>query len=405
MNLLLGMQQVNRINGEIIKNDTHEIPFFKSFGYTTAVLLSIVAAFFSNLGSNVQKISYHRKYMGRKRKKKLIWVTGLFFMALGAILDFVALGFAPQSVVAPLGSLTLVFNLYLAQFFHHEKVSSSDILATMIIITGCVVCVATSNHNDEISSVHDLLQAFRSERFAWYLLFVAILSCIFLFITLEFKRSENYRSIFDSNQFETIFRYSLPAFSGLIGAQSVLFAKTLDELIISSLSKEGSNTKMTLFNRHNYFYQHTGQLYLLNLSLKSWDALYVIPVFQSNWIIFSVIGGGVFYNEFEDFSAIQVLSFWLGICTTLIGVYLLSKRQDSRESMGFVQAEKPISSIERELEVEGLTQLDDCLVPLSPLTSEISYGSYNSENFSERYKESVEIINTEELSLHLKPCS
>ena len=38
------------------------------------------------------------------------YFAGLAFMIIGALMDFVAFGFAAQSLIAPLGSVTLICN-------------------------------------------------------------------------------------------------------------------------------------------------------------------------------------------------------------------------------------------------------------------------------------------------------
>ncbi len=48
------------------------------------------------------------------------------------------------------------------------------------------------------------------------------------------------------------------------------------------------------------------QIYWLNCGLARWDALNNVPVFQSFWILVSVVGGGVFYSEFSSFTVLQV---------------------------------------------------------------------------------------------------
>ena len=87
------------------------------------------------------------------------WLLGLFGLVLGGIGDFVALGYAPESVVAPLGSLTLVVNAFLSPCMHDEKPSFKTLLCTTIIIIGAAVTVASSPRTDKIErceSVHHL---------------------------------------------------------------------------------------------------------------------------------------------------------------------------------------------------------------------------------------------------------
>jgi len=57
-------------------------------------------------------------------------------MAIGAVLDLVAFGFAAQSLLAPLGGSTIVFNALLSPCFLKEKLFRTDIYATVIILLG-----------------------------------------------------------------------------------------------------------------------------------------------------------------------------------------------------------------------------------------------------------------------------
>ncbi len=52
-----------------------------------------------------------------------VWVLGLALVIFGSAADFAALGFAAQTIVAPLGSLTLVSNVFFAPYFSSERVS------------------------------------------------------------------------------------------------------------------------------------------------------------------------------------------------------------------------------------------------------------------------------------------
>eukprot|EP01083_Nonionella_stella_P127537 386295_1 len=81
----------------------------------------------------------------------LIWLSGLCLQVFGAILDFLALGYAPQSVVAPLGSLTLVVNVFLSPCMHNQKPSFKILLSTTIIIVGAATTVASSPRTDRNS--------------------------------------------------------------------------------------------------------------------------------------------------------------------------------------------------------------------------------------------------------------
>jgi hypothetical protein len=62
------------------------------------------------------------------------WWFGLLLIASGAIGDVIALNFAPQSVIMPIGSGSLVMNLFFANILLHEEVTKKDYAGTAVII-------------------------------------------------------------------------------------------------------------------------------------------------------------------------------------------------------------------------------------------------------------------------------
>ena len=93
------------------------------------VILSIVGSICSNMGVNLQKFSFMREKKQRSHSgkrhyiKQPLWVIGLLLVIAGSILDFVALGFLPQSLATPVGGSTMVANVAFASLFLKEKFS------------------------------------------------------------------------------------------------------------------------------------------------------------------------------------------------------------------------------------------------------------------------------------------
>jgi uncharacterized membrane protein len=74
------------------------------------VCLAIAAAFVNNLGVNLQKLAWTKKQTGTAPEGlyRSFWVLGMIGIVMASFFDFAALAFGPQSVIAPLGSLTMV---------------------------------------------------------------------------------------------------------------------------------------------------------------------------------------------------------------------------------------------------------------------------------------------------------
>merc|ERR1712167_436330 len=54
-------------------------------------------------------------------------------------------------------------------------------------------------------------------------------------------------------------------------------------------------------------------LYRLNEALQRFSALYIIAVMQSMWMTNSIVGGGIFFEEFVHESTGNILLFALGV--------------------------------------------------------------------------------------------
>ncbi|TYZ60112.1 hypothetical protein PybrP1_010635 [[Pythium] brassicae (nom. inval.)] len=118
------------------------------------------------------------------------------------------------------------------------------------------------------------------------------------------------------------------AISGTIGAQSVLLAKCVAEMISSSISGD---------NQFVYFgtYVLIGgmvatlltQTHTLNMATMTGDTMAAYPVFQAFWISMSNISGVVFFQQAHNFTSTQWTMFPSAIAFVLVGIFLISKHQ------------------------------------------------------------------------------
>jgi len=76
-----------------------------------------------------------------------LWWAGQIMMILGEAGNFLAYGFAPASIVSPLGVVALVSNCVIAPFFLKEHFRTRDGIGVIVAITGAIT-VAFSATND-----------------------------------------------------------------------------------------------------------------------------------------------------------------------------------------------------------------------------------------------------------------
>ncbi|KAG7381172.1 NIPA-like protein 3 [Phytophthora boehmeriae] len=341
----------------------------------------IGSAVLSNLGVNVQKLSHVQEderpiFERRTYYTRPMWLVGLILIALGAIGDFEALGFAPQSLVAAVGGgFTVLANVFFAHLWLGQILTRTDVLGTLLIIIG-VVLSTVANEPDQQMSLVELEKQFFQLGFLVYLgVMTAILAGLFgqVEAILRLPRAMNeakYRLL--------PFMYATA--SGIFGSFSVLLAKCASILLILTVSGE---------NQFVYFttYLFMGgmmctlvlQTDLLNRAIMAGDTLSVFPMFQCFWIGSSVVGGVVFYEKYTRFSVFDWICLPIALAFIIAGIYLLAKHgEDDLDNPD--DAEHPTPGHRAHL-----TGHFGALMPLSPQGH--AYRSFSHKSFDDRDNE------------------
>ena len=137
--------------------------------------IALFAAVSSNIGLNLQRLSHlENQYVDPFAKHKRLkpksetagccarprWVLGISLMIVASIADFAALSFAAQSLVASLGSLSLVANALIAPLILREKISSREWKAIGLICVGDACCILFGQHKSEVYTLDGLMELY-----------------------------------------------------------------------------------------------------------------------------------------------------------------------------------------------------------------------------------------------------
>lgn len=77
------------------------------------------------------------------------WWAGIILMILGETGNFLAYGFAPASIVSPLGVVALISNCVIAPCLLKEKFRKRDFWGVLVAIAGAVVVVLSAKSSEE----------------------------------------------------------------------------------------------------------------------------------------------------------------------------------------------------------------------------------------------------------------
>jgi hypothetical protein len=389
-----------------------------------AVLVAATGSFCSTLGMNLQKLTHDRLEKEGNHNanpfKQPVWLMGLFFIVFdAAVLDVVTFGMASASLLAPLASLVLVWNIFLAPLMLGEALDKPGLAATAVIISGTVMASAAAPHVSPVFSPDFLAARFGSPEVVVYLATVAtILASMWYRIDLirrtntttrecvenlldanageklnnaldsvtedsastdgvklridrqgsrnswgtiddagkgssdddtkalgDFteKEAESFEKLeLSNNSFDYKFmRFGCGFLAGLLGGQSVLFAKLVIELLKTSIFGASQNIEYMCFADFKFYiylavlvFVLVTQMNILNVGLKHFDSLVIIPLMITFYNVFGIVGGGIYYQEFNNFTPWQIVLFPCGVLISFSGIYLLATTSGKVKSPG-----------------------------------------------------------------------
>lgn len=308
--------------------------------WVAGFLISLIFSILNSVGINLQKLSMAKNEMAEVKKgtfKQPLWVMGFGLVCLGSLLDFVAFGMAPQTLLAPLAALSLVWNMFIAPIFHKERVTRSNIIATVIIFAGVTLTVIFAGHSTPSYELEDLIRLYEEPVMHVYIFLIVLFLTGLFYFCRYIERTHNY----EGGLFHII---CYGGIAGTFGGQSVLLAKSTVELLKSAIWGQAGGYMFTQFISY-LIIAGLGmclacQVHFLNGGLARFDALVVIPVYQSFWILTSVLGGIMYFEEYTSMTKTQMAMFTLGGLITIFGIiFLLKTRQDGEGGGGELYVE------------------------------------------------------------------
>mmetsp|Transcript_12560 Transcript_12560/g.12184 ORF Transcript_12560/g.12184 Transcript_12560/m.12184 type:complete len:569 (-) Transcript_12560:491-2197(-) len=262
----------------------------------------------------------------RKEKKESccsMRTIGTLVFVFGNLFTFAAFGFGAQSLLASLESVQFVSNVFFAKYVHKEKITLRMALATGSIVVGNILVVVFSKDSSRLFSSRDILYLYRNN--TPYHGYLAAAGSIW--VICHFTYSHYYKvRIFEKRvlwQHSFIEPFTFTISSTIIGTQAVLLSKCMSMLIQLSIA----NTEDE-FSRAPVYVILVCWIILvaywlrrLDVGLSLYPPLFIIPVMQVFFIFFALLCGGIYFEEFEEFTAGMFAGFIVGVILILIGVY------------------------------------------------------------------------------------
>ncbi|KAJ5921302.1 hypothetical protein N7466_009628 [Penicillium verhagenii] len=264
------------------------------------------------------------------------WWAGIILMVLGETGNFMAYGFAPASIVSPLGVVALISNCVIAPCLLKEQFRGRDFWGVLISIAGAVVVVLSAKSSEEKLGPEEIWARITTWEFETYLGLTTGLICVLMWGSYQY------------------------------GPRSILIDVGLVALFggYTALSTKGVSSLLSFTLWHVITYPITYllvfilissalmQIRYINRALQRFDSTQVIPTQFVLFTLSVIIGSAVLYRDFNSMSAVRGGKFVGGCLMTFLGVYFITSgrvrsdgdstfsSEDEEEAIGLLNGER-----------------------------------------------------------------
>ncbi|KAF8984746.1 hypothetical protein BGZ46_007117 [Entomortierella lignicola] len=336
--------------------------------------VSLIASVMNAAGLNLLKLDHVKNSSlspERQRNEcgRPMWHVGLYLYIISQLAgSTVALNFLKTQWVAPLGSISLIFNFVFARVLVGTQITRNDVYGTIVVMGSVVWIVVFGGMNSggdvEDSLTLDDLKALFS-RTVFIIYFSILNAIIFSFLALGMyaywaislddesgQLRKNMKTkltkLLGTNRFarasgltlegdeglaaeardlrlKKVVAMIMSACGGLLASETLLLAKSGVKLITSTLAGQNQFTDyLSYFILFVLVFTAILQVYCLNTGLKLYDSVLVVPTFYGFYTAFGLINSTIYLNQLGSYAAWVLLLVLFGIGVLIYGVKMLS---------------------------------------------------------------------------------
>lgn len=245
-------------------------------------------------------------------------VAGVILNLFVGPMDMVSFTFAPQSLLAPVGTLSLVLNLVAAPRIHGDVVTARDAAATALIVFGTALCVVSGADGGDSEVGKD--PAFGKPTSSVFMCYVVLVGAVGASLGLALVRLHACGGHADA--------LANASLAGLLGSTTVVAGKNIGDAV----SLDGSVLRVVRAVIPLVALAPT-HLYVLNRGMGRHSSVLFVPLNVAASLSANVLTGFFLYGEAPTWP----LAFLGGAAVLLSGVLALA-------AAGLQSRETPVPS-------------------------------------------------------------
>eukprot|EP00659_Diplonema_papillatum_P005876 gene5876-9004_t len=234
-------------------------------------------------------------------------------------------------VIAALDCLVMVFNALLApQLLANEVLTWHDFLASLVTVLGVMLVVFAGPKNADEYDGDQLISLMKNPAFIVFAS-LCVTACASMQGALNWaqKALGKHRTNDDTKPTGAACAVAAGTVPAILSSFNLQLSKCTGELIHTSL---GGDNQFSDWPVYVFIVLlvicNTMQVVSLQHALRNYDALLIVPIFQVQLTVFAIVNGGIFFDEFSQWTdATEPALFFTGLATCLFGVLLLSRRK------------------------------------------------------------------------------
>ncbi|EFR00639.1 non-imprinted in Prader-Willi/Angelman syndrome region protein 1 [Nannizzia gypsea CBS 118893] len=277
--------------------------------------------------------SFEKSIAGVDRKSYLrssYWWFGIILMTVGEAGNFLAYGFAPASIVSPLGVVALVSNCVIAPFMLKERFRQRDLLGVVIAVAGAVIVVLSAKTSENKIGPDEIWGMITRWEFETYLGITVILIIGLMSISRKYGRKTILIDV---------------GLVGLFGGYTALSTKGVSSLLSNTLW-HAITFPITYVLVAVLVFSAVMQIRYINRALQHFNSTQVIPTQFVLFTLSVIMGSAILYRDFESATGERVAKFVGGCLLTFFAVYLITsgrvQKEDESESESETDEEEAI---------------------------------------------------------------
>lgn len=320
-------------------------------------ILGVLASMSGTAGKQLLRFAHLQGLKGTQSARfmsKVAIALGLALnVAIGPLIDMASYAFAPQSIIAPLGGLDVVWNTVSAPCTLGETLTPMLIFGCLLIAGGATATSIFGSH-EESEYTPELLKdkLFRWEVFGYCI--ALALWLVFNILILIPRSAAPKGELFATG--DKIRGLSLGMTAGSI-AGNMFCVKAFVEVVQASIrDNEGEYwadwLPYVLLVGAVFF--ATSNLYFLTKAMREYEALFMGAIFEGSLIVAACVSGCVVFSEMDGLAAWEVCLYWLAVLVIVAGIMLVAlgcaEQEKTREVVDATVDEKKVQ-VHKEIDI------------------------------------------------------